>query len=90
MSKPETLTQILYILITSNGPEAILLNLPASWARSISLEDDNTVRHRCGDKCRPVGVTSRSRAGVKGEVGEAIAKGAEQKGEMPHKPGKPG
>lgn len=84
----QRLTQILYIFITSKGQKPSLLNLPASWARSISLEDDDTVCHGCGDECCPVGESSRSRAGVKSEVGEAIAKGAGQKGEMADKPGK--
>lgn len=81
------LTQILNVLIANDRKRAVL-RLARSGARAEALEYNDTISDGSSNKGGAVRVASPSGVVVEGYVGQAIADGAEQQGDVACKPPK--
>ena len=79
-------TEILNVFIASNA-QGTALALPALGAGAVAFEDHDAVGGGGGDEGGAVAVAGPCRAGVEGDVAQAVAEGAEQEGDVAAEPG---
>ena len=79
-------TEILHILITSNG-HCTALSLSTFGAGAVALEDHDAVGGGRCDEGSAVAVAGPCRRRVEGDVAQGVAEGAEQEGDVAAEPG---
>lgn len=76
-----SLTQVLDILVGSQHQCTLLLG-PRTQASPISLVDDDAIGGRCSHKGKAIRELRPSGVEVEGDVGEGVAKDAQEEGQM--------
>jgi hypothetical protein len=76
------LTQVLNILISSEGQRATRSSSSSSCAGAESLVDNNAVGHGSGDESGAIRELRPARVVVEGNVGQGVSKDTEEQGEV--------
>lgn len=84
MTDVRKLTEVLHILICEQSERGALL--ASSGTGSVALVDDDAVGHGRSHESGAIGELCPSRVVVEGDVGKAVAQGAEEQREVASEP----